>query len=215
MALGPQSPARHLAVQYPLSDPASPWVLVNKQHRLQPADYVPPDLVSPAVPHATSGEASLLRRMTADAAAQLFAEASAAGVGLVLLSGYRSHDTQAATYESWLQVHGSAEGADSVSARPGYSEHQTGLALDLGDAEGVCGLDPCFAATPAAAWVAANCARFGFIVRYPAGDRAVTGYEGEPWHLRYVGPDLAKDMVHRGIPTLEEYFGVEAAPGYP
>ncbi|MBT1001037.1 M15 family metallopeptidase [Paenarthrobacter sp. DKR-5] len=205
------SPARQLKRQFPLTDPSSPWVLVNKHHRLSPVTYQPSDLMVPALAGATAD--TLLRKVTAAAAASMFADAARAGVAMTLLSGFRSYATQASTYNSWLRIHGSVAGADTASARPGFSEHQTGLALDIGDG-GACELQPCFAASPAAVWAAANGHRYGFIVRYLLGHDRITGYYAESWHLRYVGSELATDMVHRRIPTLEEYFGLPPAPSY-
>jgi D-alanyl-D-alanine carboxypeptidase len=199
--------------QHSLSDPASPWVVVNKHRPLSPADYVPADLVRPAVRLAVSGEAALLNSTTAAAAEQLFGAAAADGVVLTLASGYRSFATQTVTYAGYVNTRGQAE-ADTASARPGYSEHQTGWAFDIGDGGGACSFQPCFAEQPAALWARTNGHRFGFVVRYPSMFHETTGYYYEPWHLRYIGAEAATDMVNRGIATLEEYFGLEAAPGY-
>ncbi|WP_427006594.1 D-alanyl-D-alanine carboxypeptidase family protein [Pseudarthrobacter sp. H2] len=199
--------------QHSLSDPASPWVVVNKHRPLSPADYVPADLVRPAVRLAVSGEAALLNSTAAAAAERLFAAAAADGVVLTLASGYRSFATQTATYGGYVNTRGQAD-ADTASARPGYSEHQTGWAFDIGDGGGACSFQPCFAEQPAALWARDNARRFGFIVRYPSTFQETTGYYYEPWHLRYIGVEAATDMATRGIATLEEYFGLEAAPGY-
>lgn len=199
--------------KYSLTDPKSPWVLVNKHRPLSPATFVPPDLVQPAVRLAVSGEAALLNSTTAAAAERMFAAAAAVGVVLTLASGYRSYATQTATYNGYVASRGRAE-ADTASARPGYSEHQTGWSFDIGDGGGACSFQPCFAQQPAAVWVKANAHRFGFVVRYPWMEHPVTGYFYEPWHLRYVGVEAAGDMRKRGLATLEEYFGVEAAPAY-
>lgn len=161
-----------------------------------------------------SGEAALLNGTTATAAEAMFAAAARDGVVMVLASGYRSYNTQVATYNSYVAARGQAD-ADTASARPGYSEHQTGWAFDIADGNGACGFQPCFADQPAAVWAKANGHRFGFVVRYPWMFHPITGYYYEPWHLRYIGVEAARDMVNRGINTVEEYFGVEAAPGYP
>jgi D-alanyl-D-alanine carboxypeptidase len=199
--------------QHSLDDPSSPWVVVNKHRPLVPATFVPPDLVQPAVSLAVSGEAALLNSTTAGAAEAMFAAAEAGGVVLTLASGYRSYSTQIATYNTWVSTEGQAA-ADTASARPGYSEHQTGWAFDIGDGSGACGFEPCFAEQPAAVWARENAHRFGFVVRYPWMLHEVTGYYFEPWHLRYIGPGPATDMKTRGIATLEQYFGLEAAPAY-
>lgn len=208
------APAAGLAKQYSLTDPVSPWVVVNKHRPLSPADYVPADLVQPNVGLAVAGEAALLNSTTAAAAEKLFAAAAQDGVEVTLASGYRSYDTQVATYNGYVGSRGQAE-ADTASARPGFSEHQTGWAFDIGDGGGVCGFQPCFAEQPAAVWAKANAHRFGFVVRYPWMLHGITGYYYESWHLRYIGVEAATDMASRGIATLEEYFGLEPAPGYP
>lgn len=210
----PPSPAAALPRQFSLTDPASPWLVVNKHRPLVPADYVPADLVQPKIPLTVSGEAALLNSTTAAAAEAMFAAAAQDGVSLTLASGYRSYSTQVATYNGYVAARGQAD-ADTASARPGYSEHQTGWSFDIGDGGGACGFQPCFADQPAAVWAKANGHRFGFIVRYPWMFHPITGYYYEPWHLRYIGIEAATDMDGRGISTLEEYFGVEAAPGYP
>jgi D-alanyl-D-alanine carboxypeptidase len=200
--------------QFSLTDPASPWLVVNKHRPLAPADYVPADLVQPNVQLAVSGEAALLNSTTAAAAEAMFAAAARDGVVMTLASGYRSYVTQVSTYNGYVATRGQAD-ADTASARPGYSEHQTGWAFDIGDGGGVCSFQPCFADQPAAVWAKANGHRFGFVVRYPWMFHPVTGYYYEPWHLRFIGVEAATDMANRGISTVEEYFGVEAAPGYP
>lgn len=182
-----------------VTDPSNPWVLVNKSRPLNPAQFVPGDLVS------WGGTGHLLRAQVSGAMSQLFAGARAAGHSLEVVSAYRSYASQSALYSSYVQMYGQAY-ADQISARPGYSEHQTGLAADVGTVGGGCGLTACFGATPGGRWVAANAHRYGFIVRYPEGYTPITGYAYEPWHLRFVGVQLATDMKVRGIPTMEQYF---------
>ena len=188
-------------------------MVVNKHRPLSPAAYVPADLVQPSVRLAVSDEAALLNSTTAAAAEKMFAAAAAAGVVITLASGYRSFNSQIATYNRWVQAEGQAA-ADTASARPGYSEHQTGWSFDIGDGSGRDSFTPAFAKQPAAVWAKANAYRFGFVVRYPWMFHGITGYYYEPWHLRYVGVDAAGDMNAKGIATLEEYFGLEAAPAY-
>jgi len=207
------SPSATLARQFSLDDPASQWVIVNKHRPLAPVDFVPADLVRPAVAISAAGEAALLNGTTAAAAEAMFAAAAQDGVAMVLASGYRSYSTQVTTYNGYVAARGQAD-ADTASARPGHSEHQTGWAFDIGDGGGACSFQPCFADQPAASWAKANGHRFGFVVRYPWMLHPVTGYYYEPWHLRFVGVEAATDMANRGIGTLEEYFGLEAAPAY-
>ncbi|MGN7147794.1 M15 family metallopeptidase [Arthrobacter sp. SAFR-179] len=207
------SPSATLARQFSLDDPASQWVIVNKHRPLAPVDFVPADLVRPAVAISAAGEAALLNSTTAAAAEAMFAAAAQDGVAMVLASGYRSYSTQVTTYNGYVAARGQAD-ADTASARPGHSEHQTGWAFDIADGGGACSFQPCFADQPAASWAKANGHRFGFVVRYPWMLHPITGYYYEPWHLRYVGVEAATDMANRAVGTLEEYFGLEAAPAY-
>lgn len=184
---------------------ASVYVVVNKRRALNPVDHVPRDLVSVDGQLLRADAAAAFRRMRADAAA---AEAP-----MTAVSGYRSYTTQAGLYRDYVARYGQAQ-ADLISARPGHSEHQTGLAIDIGNPDGACGLQSCFAGTPAGAWARAHAHKYGFVVRYPSGWTATTGYTYEPWHLRYVGVHVATGMVTQGIPTLEHYMRLPAAPSY-
>ena len=185
----------------------SPTVVVNKARPLSPQDYAPASLQPVrGVP---------LRTEAADALEDLLAAAAADGHELTVISGYRSHDRQRQVYAGWTARHGSAEAADRVSARPGHSEHQTGLAVDLGDAATpACDLDACFGSTAAGRWVAAHAAEHGFVVRYPAGAEPVTGFSAEPWHLRWLGAEAAAEVTAAGG-VVETALGLPAAPDYP
>lgn len=207
------APSHSVSTQHSLTDPASPWVVVNKHRPLAPQDFVPADLVQPGVRLAVSGEAALLNSTTAAAAEKMFGAAASEGVIMTLASGYRSYSTQVATYNGYVASTGQAA-ADRASARPGHSEHQTGWSFDIGDGAGACSFQPCFAEQPAAVWAKANAHKFGFVVRYPWMFHDTTGYFYESWHLRYIGVEAATDMSARGIATMEEYFGLEAAPDY-
>lgn len=193
------------AAVYDFNSASSLQVVVNKHRQLYPAAYVPGQLVRV--------QAERLRAPAEDAYKQFAKAAKAAGVTILPISGYRSFSQQASLYDSYVRQYGQAT-ADTLSARPGYSEHQTGLAMDIGNASGICALQACFANTPAGQWAAGHGWEYGFIIRYPAGAGATTGYTYEPWHLRYVGRAIAEDMHWTGISTLEEYFGLEAAPDY-
>lgn len=197
-----------------IANPVSPLVLVNKHTPLQPAQFQPQDLVTPNVA-TSSGEKTLLRQEAATAAEQMFSAAAGQGVRMVVKSSFRGYTDQLALYNSYVSQHGIAE-ADTFSARPGYSEHQTGFALDLGDSSVAvaCEFTPCFAQSPAGKWAAAHAHDYGFIVRYPLGSQDITGYSAESWHLRYVGVAVAQDMTTRGFSTYEEYLGVPPAPAY-
>lgn len=179
------------------TNPATIDVMVNKKHCLTPLSFAPSDLV-------TSHGATLSAKAI-DAFNQMFAAAAADGQPFIVSSSYRSYATQVSTYNYWVSVNGQ-QSADTVSARPGYSEHQTGLALDVGVTG--CELD-CFGGTSQYQWFQANAASFGFIQRYYSGFEAITGYASEEWHYRYVGVSVAQDMKAKGIKTLEEYWGLE------
>lgn len=184
-------------------DPTRVDVVVNKSHCINPINYAPADLTSINGYDVSAKIAPSLQAMMTAAAA--------AGAPFGLTSSYRSYANQVTTYSGWVATNGSAELADTVSARPGYSEHQTGFAVDL-DA-GSCALE-CFATTPQYAWLQEHAAEFGFIQRYYDGFQSVTGYSPEAWHYRFVGPTVAQDMKARGIKTLEQYWGISGG-NYP
>lgn len=189
------------------ADPAALDVVVNKTRPVAPPDWAPSDLV--AVP----GSELPLRAEAATAAGDLRDAAAAAGHDLTTLSAYRSYDYQVRTYGHWVDELGRAE-ADRVSARPGHSEHQTGLAWDVGDAATpACDLEACFGDTAAGRWVAAHAAEYGFVIRYPVGAEDVTGFAHEPWHLRYVGSAQAARVEAAGG-VLETAWGLPPAPDY-
>ena len=194
-----------------LTDPNSLWVIVDKRSPLTPRSYVPPDLVAVPVPHTNAPQ---LRRVAASAVVRMFAAAQHVGLDLASNSAYRSFASQTTVYDEDLHAHGRAA-ADTLTARPGYSEHQTGLAIDIGAVSGRCSLSACFASTPEGEWLARNAWRFGFVLRYPKGYTNITGYDFEPWHYRYVGDPLAARLHESGTPTLERFFGLPAAPEYP
>jgi len=188
-----------------VTTPTELTVVVNKERAL-PADYIPPDLVEPNVPFPfdEKAEKRLLRAEAAGALEKLFTGAKAEGIELYAVSGYRSYRTQKSLFDTYVQKDG-AEHAAKYSAVPGKSEHQTGLAMDVSGADAKTRLEESFAATPEGQWLAANCAKFGFIIRYVQGKEDVTGYAYEPWHLRYLGKEIAEEIMSRGI-TLEDYF---------
>ena len=199
-----------------LDDPTSLWVIVNKKRPLNPSTYAPNDLVAPNVPYRSNITATekLLRTESAAALEKLVADAKLAGLSLTMLSGYRPFAQQEAVYNGYVASQGQAT-ADSQSARPGYSEHQTGLAVDLGGVSNTrCDLAECYGDTIEGKWLAANAYRFGYVVRYQKGADATTGYVYEPWHVRYVGVELASELQRAGNPLLEPFFNLPAAPGY-
>jgi len=195
-----------------LSDPARVWVVVNKSLPLTPPDYEPAGLDS--VPLQMTTPSGRVRADVAAAVGRMAEAAAAEGVGRIgANNGYRSYGLQVTTYDSHVRSQGQAD-ADAGSARPGHSEHQTGLALDVVACARACGGLDGFGATAQSDWVAEHAWEHGFIVRYEQVGTPVTGYAPEPWHLRYVGVDLAAAYHEGGYHTLEEFFGLPAAPDY-
>jgi D-alanyl-D-alanine carboxypeptidase len=198
--------------QHSITEPSSIWIIANKQRNL--GDYAPNDLVVPGVGLRLKADAMemQLRRESGTALEELFAAAKQSQLSLILASGYRSKTFQATVYANNVKQDGQAE-ADRSSARPGYSEHQTGLAADIGAASRKCEIEACFAETPEGKWLAAHAHEYGFVLRYPNGKESTTGYEYEPWHFRYVGKPLATE-IRKTSQTLEQFFSLPAAPNY-
>ena len=149
---------------YSTDDPTSLWVVVNKQRSLQPKDYAPNDLTVPNIPLRSGTQSSemQLRRVAALALEQMSNAAAKEGANLMIASGYRSYSLQVIVYGSEIKSYGQAT-ADTESARPGYSEHQTGLAVDLEPTSRVCEVANCFADTIAGKWLTAHASEFGFL----------------------------------------------------
>ncbi|WP_255447482.1 M15 family metallopeptidase [Schumannella sp. 10F1B-5-1] len=199
--------------QFSIDDPASIWVVSDKLRPLNPVDYAPADLKAMPIP-TTWGAVPYLRQPAADALTAMTQQYTAeTGLSIQIQSDYRSYASQVKVYNGWVASKGQAA-ADLTSARPGFSEHQTGLAVDLVGVPAKCGLNACFADTPQGLWLASNAYKWGFILRYPQGLTPVTGFEFEPWHYRYVGVELATEMHDTGVQTLEQFFGLPAAPDY-
>jgi D-alanyl-D-alanine carboxypeptidase len=192
-------------------DTASSYqVVVNKIRPLKPVTYRPSDLVK--VPK-FNPYARIVRRQVSSAIVLLGNDMKAAGQGtLIVQSGYRSYSSQTTIHRAKVRALGKVHG-EKLAARPGYSEHQTGLAVDFA-ARGVSTLQVSFAKTKAGVWLAANAYRYGFVLRYPAGKTAVTGYSFEPWHFRYVGVQTATAMHDQAVTTLEEFYSLPYAPNY-
>lgn len=192
--MGMDSPFYHniQLVQNPGMD-----VLVNKYHTLG-SNYVP-KLVKMGTAYANSSNSY----MHPEAYAWFVKMADAAraqGLQLRSVSAYRSYSSQKSIYQRYVNEYGTSS-ADIYSARPGHSEHQTGLAVDINVARRTAH----FENTPHYQWLKQNSWKYGFILRYPPNKRNITGFIFEPWHYRYVGPELAKDVYESGL-TLEEYF---------
>jgi len=172
-------------------------LIVNKTYYL-PENYTPQNsyaTLSDSCPNCLENEVmSAFNEMNSDA--------KNLGLSIWIASGYRSYNTQNYLYNNYVARDGVAA-ADTYSARPGHSEHQTGLAFDLNS------VNSSFAYTDEGKWIKDNCYLYGFIIRYPEGSENITGYMYEPWHLRYVGKELAEKIYNNGNwLTLEEYFGI-------
>lgn len=178
--------------QQPATEPTyvNGVLIVNKKNPL-PADY-------------DKGEDP-----TAKAAFDKMATAAKAeGIELVAFSGYRSYEYQTSLYDRYV-AKDSKDAADRYSARPGYSEHQSGLAFDIGEkGREDLWLTSAFGETKAGQWLVNNAHKYGFILRYPEGKEDITGFMYESWHFRYLEGDLAKKVYEAGV-TLEEYLGLE------
>ncbi|WP_052460908.1 M15 family metallopeptidase [Microbacterium gorillae] len=195
-----------------LSDENAVWFVVNKARPFPQLDWAPGDLTPvTSLPALNSSE---LRRSTAAALDRMADGARDAGVGeIALLSGYRSFQTQVANHDDQVATQGDA--ADQSSARAGYSEHQTGMTADIVACNGGCSTMDDFGASAQGRWVAEHGWEYGFVIRYEGAETPVTGYAGEPWHVRYIGVDLARAYHDGGFHTLEDFFGLPAAPDYP
>ena len=188
----------------PHQDPTDTLILVNKNNK---APAVPVTLVKPDVqPTREAVSENIYMRPEAAAALEdLFEAAAQDGITLYATSGYRSYSTQKAIFERKLERMDEKHANASV-AKPGYSEHQTGLAMDIeGETTKGTGLTEAFGESPEGIWTAEHCAEYGFIIRYPKGETNITGYIYEPWHLRYVGKDAAAEITELGV-TFEEYI---------
>ena len=189
------------------------WVVVNKRNALDPLDYWPTPQAQPQGIRVVSG-GGWLRADAADALDELASAIVADGVGtLGVDSAFRPYAYQVDLYNGYVASRGQAA-ADLRSARPGHSEHQTGLAVDVVACDGGCGSHDGFKGTAEAEWLVDNAWRFGFIIRYEDGATGTTGYSWEPWHLRYIGVELAEAYDAGGYRTLEDFFGLPAAPDY-
>ena len=176
-------------------------LIVNKTYSI-PESYKPTNTKNPPVGEKCS---NCLENEVLDAFNLMQSDAKSLGLNICIASGYRSYQYQDRLYNNYSAVSGS-EQADTYSARPGHSEHQTGLCFDLNS------VNDSFATTDEGIWINNNAYLYGFIIRYPKGKDSITGYQYESWHLRYVGVDLAKTLYNNGNwLTMEEYFGLSSS----
>jgi D-alanyl-D-alanine carboxypeptidase len=203
--------------KYSIDQADSLWVVVNKQRQISPLKYQPASLAFPAFakPKVQNPFGLQMREEAAIATVELATAMAEAGKGtLILNSGFRTYKNQQGLYNRTRDTKGLAV-AEKLSARPGHSEHQLGLAADFSARGQGCAIMVCFGSTEAGIWLAENAHEYGFVLRYPKGYKPITGFQYEPWHFRYVGIELATEMKTKGIKTLEEFWGLDAAPDYP
>lgn len=171
-------------------------IIANKTYSL-PSNFVPNNLVT------INGYIRIVDYVK-DAYNELKSDSSVLGLNIYASSGYRSYSDQKYIYDNYVRIDG-IDKADTYSARAGYSEHQTGLAIDLNT------VDMSFDGTSESNWLKDNCWKYGFIIRYPKDKENITGYMYEPWHIRYVGKELARVLYNNGSwLSLEEYYGIDS-----
>lgn len=171
-------------------------VLVNKYYYLKD-NYAPKDLVTLTAKYNTGANSSM-RKEAADAFMEMSDAATIDNISIKNASAYRSYKYQVNLYNKYVDRDGK-KAADTYSARPGFSEHQTGLSSDINI------IDNSFENTDAFRWLQKNADKYGFILRFPKDKEDITGYQYEPWHYRYVGKDIAKKIKTENL-TLEEYY---------
>ena len=199
-AAGTMMISSSLTAAAPQNDVDGLLFLQNRQWRV--SKYFEPETVKAGVP----GQLQDMRADAAQALEEMFAACKKeTGVTLKAVSGYRSYQRQATIYQNKLDRVGTKEKADEFVARPGASEHQLGLALDVGQKSDDVNLTSSFGRTKGGKWVAEHCWEYGFILRYQEGWEDVTGYAYEPWHVRYVGKENAK-LIHEADMPLETYL---------
>lgn len=197
----PQAPA---STDVRTEDDGNLFVLVNKQYAVS-RDYYPTDMVD--IDGSLSTNQNLkVKREAYDAYLSMLQDAKKEGLNFAICSAYRSYALQESLYNNSLAANGK-EYTEKMFAYPGQSEHHTGYAIDVTSASMNWGLSQNYTDYPDGAWITEHCSEYGFIIRYPKGKEDITGYMYEPWHIRYVGVDAAKEITRQGI-TLEEYLGV-------
>lgn len=187
--------------------PGSITCLVNRNYLL-PSSYTPSNLIEPKIQFSFDyqNDKRKLRKPAAKALEKMFNAAKKKNLILCGVSGYRSYERQRQIYLRNISLYGSSA-TDTFSAKPGSSEHQTGLTIDISCRQVNYLLVQDFAKTKEGKWVIKNAHKYGYIIRYPSGKSEVTGYHYEPWHIRYVGVDLATYLYNNNM-TMEEYYGV-------
>ena len=189
-----------------LIDVNSATVLVDKNHPL-PEDFVPSNLQKPYI--SSTGEAIEVSHLASDHLKEMVAAASDDGVNLIITSAYVSYANQADYYADRLAMVGEAE-ANITMPKAGFSEHQTGLAIDFNDTDQSGNATVEFANTEAGQWLHDHAHEYGFILRYPKNKESITGYTYMPWHYRYVGTDVSNAMYEKDPDyTFEEFYEIQ------
>ena len=213
--LAEQSATQESVTETPAEDPVESESVQTESEESVPEEEPAPEHVIEVIDGCTYADGVLIvnksytvpaeygNGITAETQAAFDAMQAAAaqeGLTLFICSGFRSYGYQNTLYSNYVARDGQAA-ADTYSARPGHSEHQTGLALDINSTDGS------MATSAEGLWLAEHCAEYGFVIRYPKGKEDITGYMYEPWHIRYLGKDLAVTLTDAQL-TLEEYFGL-------
>lgn len=188
----------------------SMWTFVNKTNEL--SAETTPKLISIPVEHGDAKQPMQIAKTIEKPLSELFTAAKTDGLPMMVASAFRSHEDQQKMWDGFMTTRGQAFTVSRV-AKPGTSEHQTGLAIDISTASQTCAADSdkCELNSASIAWLAENAPRFGFIQRYPMGKQSITGFSNEEWHYRYVGVPLAKALSESGM-TFDE-FVAQVAPG--
>lgn len=205
----PDDEAEDANIPEDLDSPDSTTVIVNKARPL-PSDFSPDDLVE--LPDELTVGSQQVRERAAEATEEMFKAAEDDGVELQVVSSYRSYEYQQRIYDSYLDQFG-VDNTDAMSARPGYSEHQTGLAMDVDTPDGDNTLTSSFGDTEAGQWLADHAHEYGFVIRFPKDQEDITGFQYEPWHLRYFSEQYARHVA-KNSGVAETDFGLEPAPDY-
>lgn len=190
-------------VIYDTTSDDSLYRIVNEDHPIG-EEYVPDNLVTLDSSRITVSNVYSLREDAYNDLLEMYDAASLAGLKMRIISGYRSYSEQVTLYEYYKKENGEAW-AEEIDDKPGLSEHQLGLCVDIGIANGNCDLNACFADTSLYTWLKENAYKYGYIERYPENKQDITGVIYSPWHYRYIGKELAKKVYDSGL-TLEEYF---------
>lgn len=189
--------------EYQLMEPDNPLTLIKKGFIL-PKDYEPKDLVFPNIPISPNTDNNKLRKNAAQALEEMYQAELKENYHLVLNSGYRSYESQTEIYNEYFRKYDEVT-ARGLVAKPGSSEHQLGLSVDLTSQSVLDKQKRVFGDTDEYKWVVKNAHKFGFILRYPKNRTALTGTSNEPWHVRFVGKEVAK-VIYDNEWTLEEYI---------